>query len=105
MSRNIACWARAGAVVLLAAILVAGVALANASPPDPTWIAGLWDDADHDDAILALLGIDGFVVTVTFSAQLTAVLELFVPGDVPQAPAHELAALRSRAPPHCPRPA
>ena len=105
MSRNIAHWGRAGAVVLLATIIVAGVALAHASPPDPTWISGLWDDADHDDAIIALLGIDGFVVTVTFFAQPTALVAPLVLGDVPRAPAHELEALRTRAPPHVPRPA
>lgn len=105
MSRNIARWGRAGAVVLLATIVVAGVALAHASPPDPTWIAGLWDDADHDDAVIALLGIDGFVVTVTLSPQPGALVAPLVLGDVPSAPTHELEALRSRAPPHSPRPA
>ncbi|HEV8643778.1 MAG TPA: hypothetical protein VGV13_22150 [Methylomirabilota bacterium] len=28
------------------------VMLAHASPPDPTWFSGLYDDADHDDAVL-----------------------------------------------------
>ena len=105
MSRNITRWGRAGAVVLLATIVVAGVALAHASPPDPTWIAGLWDDADHDDAIIALLGIDGSVVTVTLSAQPTALVAPLVLGDVPRTPDHKLEALRTRAPPQLPRPA
>jgi hypothetical protein len=27
---------------------------ALASPPDPHWLAGLYDDADHDDVVLAI---------------------------------------------------
>jgi hypothetical protein len=38
---------------LVAALLVL-VALAYASPPDPGWISGLWDDDDHDDAVLRI---------------------------------------------------
>jgi len=45
---------------LAAILLIVAVAtltpLAHGSPPDPTWIAGLYDDADHDDAILAVTG-------------------------------------------------
>src|SRR5437660_11502038 len=36
-------------VTLLLGALVTLVPLAYASPPDQTWIAGLYDDADHDD--------------------------------------------------------
>ena len=28
--------------------------LAHASPPDPSWIAGYWDDGDHDDVVAFL---------------------------------------------------
>jgi hypothetical protein len=42
-------------VPALAALLVSAVAalapLAYATPPDPAWIAGFWDDGDHDDVI------------------------------------------------------
>jgi len=64
----------AGAVVLLfrywrrtvssaLALLVLGVLaglvpLAHASLPDPTWIAGFYDDADFDDVILAIVSAD-----------------------------------------------
>jgi hypothetical protein len=40
--------------LLLVAALVTLVPLAHGSPPDPTWIAGLYDDADHDEAVLAI---------------------------------------------------
>jgi len=28
--------------------------LAYADPPDPTWIAGFWDDADFDDVVILI---------------------------------------------------
>ena len=31
--------------------------LAHASPPDPSWVAGFWDDADYDDVVLAVTGM------------------------------------------------
>jgi hypothetical protein len=41
---------------LLAPVLVLNLfaltSLCYASPPDQTWIAGLYDDADHDDLVL-----------------------------------------------------
>ena len=43
---------------LLALLLLIAMAtltpLAHASPPDPTWVAGWWDDGDHDDVILLI---------------------------------------------------
>ena len=41
------------AAILLTAALATLTPLAHGSPPDPTWIAGLYDDADYDDAVLA----------------------------------------------------
>jgi len=41
---------------LTVAVLIAALAVltpaAFSSPPDPTWIAGLYDDGDYDDVIL-----------------------------------------------------
>jgi hypothetical protein len=34
-------------------------ALAYASPPDPSWIQGVYDDADHDDAVILATGATG----------------------------------------------
>jgi hypothetical protein len=42
------------AAFLLTVALATLTPLAHGSPPDPTWIAGLYDDADYDDAILAV---------------------------------------------------
>lgn len=38
-------------MVLMAGLLVALSSLAYASPPDPSWIAGIYDDADLDDVV------------------------------------------------------
>jgi hypothetical protein len=46
--------------ILLSAGLIAIVSLAHSSPPDPSWLAGgLYDDADHDDAVLAITEASG----------------------------------------------
>ena len=37
--------------LLLVAALVALTPVAHATPPDPTYISGLWDDADYDDIV------------------------------------------------------
>ena len=34
------------------AVLWALLPLAHGAPPDPTYIAGLWDNADYDDAVI-----------------------------------------------------
>jgi hypothetical protein len=36
---------------LIAAVLGSLVPLAYASPPDPTYLAGIWDNADYDDVV------------------------------------------------------
>jgi len=46
-------------IVALTATLFALVPLAAASPVDPTWIAGLYDNGDHDDIVLAITDASG----------------------------------------------
>jgi len=41
-------------VLVLIASPVALSTLAEANPPDPSWIAGVWDGGDHDDVIVFL---------------------------------------------------
>ena len=55
-------------IFFLVALVVSVICLAHASPPDPTWIPGIYDHGDFDDAVLALLSIDG--VTISPSAAL-----------------------------------
>jgi hypothetical protein len=90
------------ALALLLLLLVGGLtSLAYASPPDPAWIRGIYDDADYDDVI----------VMITSAAAATAPVLLvdlwqipsFV-GPAPQladdpVPTCSLSSLQSRAPP------
>jgi hypothetical protein len=47
--------------LLVLPALVSLVPLAHASPLDPSWIAGIYDAADFDDAVLAATTLDGSV--------------------------------------------
>jgi len=40
--------------VLLIGAMLALTPAAHASPPDQSWIAGLYDNADYDDVVLAV---------------------------------------------------
>jgi hypothetical protein len=42
--------------------MLALVPLAHASPPDPVWIAGIYDGADFDEAVIAVVSATGLVV-------------------------------------------
>lgn len=45
-------------------VLAAGLALpvlAHASPPDPSWIPGVYDDADFDDVVTRIVSGTGSV--------------------------------------------
>ena len=50
-------FANGGVPLLLVALCVLLRPLAAASPPDPTWIAGLYDDADFDNVVTAIGGM------------------------------------------------
>jgi hypothetical protein len=41
---------RAALLVVVGSRVLLGP-LAEASPPDPTWVAGVWDDGDFDDVV------------------------------------------------------
>ena len=92
--------ARVGAM-LLASVLVTLVPLAHFSPPDPTWIAGLYDDADHDDAVVAITDAIGFPATDGKSispARLSGARVTFVDSTRPDA--RSRISPVDRAPPH-----
>ena len=44
-------------VLLLGVVLVTLVAFAHASPPDVTWLAGVYDAADFDDVVDFLVSL------------------------------------------------
>ena len=93
---------RVSMVVLLLGVLNALPPLAQASPPDPTWIAGFYDDADYDDVIRAITG----AVAVGESGVMDPVgpgavcLGLLIPSGPQPASARALDAHPPRAPPH-----
>jgi hypothetical protein len=89
-----------GALLLLAALAI-HPALAHASPPDPSWIPGIYDGDDFDDVVLlvasgcpaaAPVAIEAPAPDLPLIGQLAHGLEA-----VPHAPSGF--SLRSRAPP------
>jgi hypothetical protein len=88
-------------VFLLVTVLVLIAPLAAASLPDQTWLGGLWDGADDDDAILSaqstiatvepfvLRHADPVIILLGFTA--TNVATAVVPAAI--------SATQSRAPP------
>lgn len=93
----------ASRVLLVALIAIAPltlVTLAHASPPDPSWVQGIYDDADHDDVATFLTSETGQVRVVT-----TPDPPIHVPAGRVAAPPERagpivaVSATRSRAPP------
>ncbi|HYB40287.1 MAG TPA: hypothetical protein VEL75_00885 [Candidatus Methylomirabilis sp.] len=76
-------------------------ALAYASPPDPLWIPGIYDDADYDDVVVLAASGTGDIAPVPPvhlrpSPLLTARLSEF---DEKATVVHSLSAVLPRAPP------
>jgi len=91
-----------GAVAgLLLGVLLALPPCAHASPTDPTWIPGFYDDNDYDDVILFITGavtaVDSRIVGAI--AVVAVCLGLIAPTRRPLIPAHPLRSLSSRSPP------
>lgn len=94
-------WRSVLALAPLVALAILGP-LAHASPPDPTYIPGLYDDADYDDVILLVLSTVG---TLDGPAPVLVRVGAPVVEIVAHAPAAPLAApefgpLLTRGPPH-----
>lgn len=54
--------------LLLLAALALHPALAHATPPDPAWIPGIYDGADHDDVVLLLISDSAGAAPIALSA-------------------------------------
>ena len=88
--------------LLLVGVLLSLGAMAHASPPDPDWLGGLWDNGDYDDIIL--LVTSGVGVTDSHSTDDDArptdiASQLVFPPDENRLPARPLFASPTRAPP------
>ena len=57
-------------VVVAAAVLILAP-LAQATPPDQTWIGGLYDNADYDDVVLMVTGGIPAAATLHFASELS----------------------------------
>jgi hypothetical protein len=49
--------------VLVVMLIWALPVLAHASPPDPSWIPGLYDDGDYDDVVTLIVSATGHAPT------------------------------------------
>jgi hypothetical protein len=88
-------------VLLVVGVMVALTPLAQASPPDSTWIGGFYDNADYDDVVIALTSTVGVSdgVPVVDLGPAAEVINAVCPSE----PAYPARAFRSpyhlRAPP------
>jgi hypothetical protein len=88
--------------VLLLTVLFLLPPIAHASPTDPVWIPGLYDDNDYDDVILFITGAVSAVDSAVVDPVGPVVVCLgLIPASKPQrATARPLESLSTRAPPH-----
>jgi hypothetical protein len=82
-------------------VLVLLVPLAHSSPPDPSWIAGIYDDADLDDVVIAVTTTSAVVERAPHSAdELVFAVETFLEIRATQAGSCDMwQAAECRAPP------
>jgi hypothetical protein len=92
---------RRSLVALLIGALLSLSALAQASPPDPNWFGGLWDNGDYDDIILLVTSGVGIADShSTHDTRPVVVASPFIaPPDLAPLSARPLLASPTRAPP------
>lgn len=88
-------------VTLLLVLTVAGLTpLAWLHPPDPTWFAGLWDNADFDDVVLFIYSIAADLPAPPAGLRTAGDVVALIYLSAPAKPALAAASAPSRAPPH-----
>ncbi len=88
-------------LLVLVGVVVALTPMAYASPPDPSWIRGLYDDADFDDVVVLLtssVGITAPFILSDLKPILIAAGPLLL-ADPEAATSRPLSTNPSRAPP------
>ena len=93
--------ARIALVLFLLLGLAALTPLAYATPPDPSWVGGIYDDADYDDVVVlitsaAAVATPVLVVDIRLLPPFPGVTAQPVEGPAPTRP---FSSLQSRAPP------
>jgi hypothetical protein len=88
-------------LILLVGLIVALTPMAYASPPDPSWIRGVYDGADFDDVVILLGSGVGVVDPFPLAAMAARPVKRgrIVPADAFCVATLDLAPDRSRAPP------
>lgn len=90
---------RSPLVLLLAISLAALAPLAGASPPDPGWLAGIYDGGDHDEEVIeaaCLTGVAERLLILENTAAPAARYQSAEPTTISVTPP---ATLQTRAPP------
>jgi hypothetical protein len=92
---------RGSVAALLLGVLLTLPPCAHASPTDPTWIPGFYDDNDYDDVILFITGaVTAVDSRIADAVGLVAVcLGLITPSRPQSVSARPLGSLSTRAPP------
>jgi len=88
-------------IAILVTLMVGLAPLAEASPPDQTWLGGLYDDADYDNVVLSVTSAVGAVESqiVHDTGPFQTVAERPNPFDESAPSAAVLSPNFSRAPP------
>ena len=92
---------RRSLALLVAVVMMSLTVLAHASPPDPDWIGGFWDDGDYDDVVLLVTSGVGVAESHLRAEARPVVLvsALVSAPDENRLPAHPHASAPTRAPP------
>jgi hypothetical protein len=88
-------------VLLLLVCLASLTPLAYASPPDPTWVEGFFDDLDFDDVVVSISWAAWAVDAdpLPSLAPVPVSVHLVQPGEQPVRSTKVLPAFLGRAPP------
>jgi len=87
--------------LVLVGVLALLATFAYASPPDPSWIPGLWDDGDHDDVVIRITASAGVVEPFPLdrTSAILPVNSLRYRTDECSASSHAPSVIHARAPP------
>ncbi len=69
---------RGGFALVLVALMLTLTTMAYASPPDPSWVRGLYDDGDFDNVVGFITSAAGLVEAI-IASDLRPALILVVP--------------------------
>ncbi len=88
-------------LLILLAAMVPLTPMAYASPPDPVWVKGFYDDADFDDVVVLITSSGAAVDPFPLDAvqPLPAPVTEIAAADDAKAPAPALSSSDARAPP------